>query len=586
MGSNFLKLSFFYIVIALISFSCAKIGAPQGGPEDLTPPKVVESQPPAYSTRFDGKKIIITFDEFVHLKDLNKYFVISPPMKKKPEVTVRGKSVVISLQEDLKPNTTYRFFLGDAIVDFHRDNPLRNFDFVLSTGDYIDSLALRGRVVNAFDNQPGKEGLFVMLYRNFNDSMPRKQLPDYITKSNEEGWFTLSHLRPDSFMIFALKDLNQNNLFDLPNEALAFSDTIIHFNNNYYLPNDSLTKEDTTKSDSLRKVRPPFKSQIILYSFTEDYEKQYLKKYTRLLPEKLEFIFNRLPYDSFKITPLNFHKENWLLPDLAEKNDTMVFWITDTTVVHNDTLKLNITYSIKDSLDRLIPRTDTISLTYKKPSGKKSRGETPQASANTFVISASTGANPVLDLNGKLFLMFSHPVLFIDKNKISFFKKEEEKQTPVSFTIAHDSIFLRKYVINFKMEPNYGYILTADSLAFTSIYQQVNDSTTFTFKTQEDDYYGTIKLTLSNVKEQMIVQLLDEKENIISQKITDKDQLIIFDFLPPGKFRIRAIYDRNRNKVWDTGNYAKKLQPEKVLYFEKVMPVKSNWDNEETWELE
>jgi hypothetical protein len=145
----------------------------------------------------------------------------------------------------------------------HESNPYRNFDLVFSTGDYVDSLTLRGRVINAFDNKPDKDGLYVMLYSKFQDSIPRKQLPDYISKANEEGWFTLSHVKSDSFMIFALKDLNQNYLFDQPSEAIAFSDTLIHLNTRYFLPNDSLTKVDTTRSDSLRKLRPPFKPQTI-----------------------------------------------------------------------------------------------------------------------------------------------------------------------------------------------------------------------------------------------------------------------------------------------------------------------------------
>ena len=586
MNSSFVKYCTFLGIVSLVIYSCAKISAPTGGPKDITPPKVLESTPAMNSTKFEGQKIEITFDKFVQLKDLNKSLVVSPPMKKKPEVVIRGKSVVILLQEDLKPNTTYRFYFGDAIVDLHESNPYRNFDLVFSTGDYVDSLTLRGRVINAFDNKPDKDGLYVMLYSKFQDSIPRKQLPDYISKANEEGWFTLSHVRSDSFMIFALKDLNQNYLFDQPSEAIAFSDTLIHLNTRYFLPNDSLNKVDTTRSDSLRKLRPPFKPQIVLNSFVETHEKQYLKKHERTLPEKIDIVFNRHLYDSLKFTPLNFEKENWLIVDKTIKSDTMTYWISDTSVVHRDTLKLKITYDIKDSSEHLIPKSDTISLVYKKPGLGKGRREASKVKVNNFKITSSTDSKPAVDLNGKVFLMASYPVLSFDVSKMTLLKIEEAKKIPVKFTITHDKASLRRYFVNFKIEPNYDYILTVDSASFTSIYQQVSDSTSFKFKTEKDDYYGTIKLTLSNVKEQMIIQLLDEKENLVTQKIVDKGQLIIFDYLTPATYKIKANYDRNSNKIWDTGNFAKKLQPEKVLYYNKKISVRSNWDIEESWELE
>src|ERR1035437_6918046 len=212
---KFIKLALLPAMV-MVLHSCAKPGVPSGGAKDITPPVVVESSPEKDATKFEGNKIEIKFNKFVQLKDLNKAFVISPPMKKKPEVVIRGKSMIVRFLEDLKPNTTYRLYFGDAIVDLHESNPLRNYDFVFSTGDYVDSLSLRGRVLNAFDNMPNKDGIFVMLYNKFQDSIPRKQLPMYITKASSEGWFTITNIKPDSFMVFALKDLNQNYRFDNP----------------------------------------------------------------------------------------------------------------------------------------------------------------------------------------------------------------------------------------------------------------------------------------------------------------------------------------------------------------------------------
>jgi uncharacterized protein (DUF2141 family) len=192
----------------------------------------------------------------------------------------------------------------------------------------------------------------------------------------------------------------------------------------------------------------------------------------------------------------------------------------------------------------------------------------------------------MVDLTDKILLNMSMPVKTIDNSKIYFFRMEESKASPVKFELKRDSSSILRYVVNFKMESDYDYVLTLDTLAITSLYQQNNDSTTFKFKTQKEDYYGTIKMDLSNVNDQMIVQLLDPKENLVQQKIIDKDQIVVFNYLIPGKYMVKVIYDNNHNKLWDTGDFKKKLQPERVLYFSKELTVRSNWDDEESWELD
>jgi hypothetical protein len=581
--TRFVEFFMFFMAIQFLA-GCAKVGTPIGGPKDVTPPQIVGSRPAINSTQFKGKRIEITFDEFIQLNDIAKYFVVSPPMKKKPVVTTSGKSVVVNLEEPLLPNTTYRFYFGNAIVDLNEKNPLKNFDFVFSTGDKIDSLSFRGRVIDAFDRLPDKENYYVMLYDRFQDSIPRKHLPVYITKTNDKGWFSITHIRPDTFMILALKDLNQNYLFDLPNEPIAFSDSLIRINQNYYIP-DSLIKADTTSRDTLNWA--PFKSQIQLYSFTENHEKQYLKKYERTTPERFSLIFNTPIMDSLQITPLSFTAKKWIVPDYPIlKRDTADYWITDTALMYKDTLRIRLGYTVTDSMEHLVSRFDTISLVYKKPLAAKNKKQLSHVKISSFSMGSNVGTQPTLDLNRQVSLLATVPLLTIDTSKIELVKVQDQKMTKLKFRITHDLHLLRQYFLNFKLEPQTAYQLSMDTMAFTSIYQQVSDSTGFKFQSQKDDYYGKIKLKVTNVKGQMILQLLKDKETIVQQKFIQKDQEVIFDYLEPGKYKIKVIYDRNLNKVWDTGNYAKKIQPEKVLYFIKEIPIRSNWEDEESWELE
>jgi hypothetical protein len=266
------------------------------------------------------------------------------------------------------------------------------------------------------------------------------------------------------------------------------------------------------------------------------------------------------------------------------KNDTMTYWITDTSLVYKDTLKLKLGYSIQDSLERLVSKFDTISLVYKKPLGKgKSKGAAIRISK--FDVTCSLVNQPILDLNREIGLSPNHPVAAIDTSKIKLVQLLDGKKKSLKYKVIQDSIFQRQYSLRFKVEPETDYQLITDSLAFKDIYGQSSDSSGYKFKSQKDDYYGKVKLKAENVKGQMIIQLYTS-QGIVAQKIIGKDQEVVFDYLAPNKYKLKAIYDANRNKAWDTGNFAKKIQPEKVVFYSKEIPVRSNWEMEETWKFE
>lgn len=578
------RVSWILIIFILIIHitGCAKIGAPTGGPIDITPPKVLQSTPARGATNYKGKDVEITFDEFFQLLDVNKQFVSSPPLKKTPLILIRGKNLVIRTEEKLQDSSTYRYYFGDAIADLNQKNILKNYDFVFSTGGTIDSLSLRGRVVNAFDHLPDKDSYYVMLYDNYNDTIPRKTLPKYITKTDPQGWFSITYVKAGTYMIFALKDFNQNYLFDLPNEAIAFSDTLIKIDKNFYIP-DSLVRPDTLSKDTSKWS--PFKSQVQLYSFAEYNERQYLKRYERTKPEKFSLIFNLPVQDSLPIRLLNVNKPNWITPDFPTfKKDSMEYWITDTSLVFKDTVKIQLTYHIPDSSGKLIVKYDTISLINKRPPALRKRA--PKVTLSPFAVSTNLEGSSFLDLNKKLTVVTSHPLASIDRTKIQLLKLQDNKKTKINFKLYRDSAFIRHYHLDFKLEPQTEYQLIADSAAFTSIYNQVNDSIGFSFSTQRDDYYGDIKLILQNISEQVVIQMIESSGIVSQEKIVTKDQTVTFNFLTPGKYRFKAIYDRNKNGKWDTGDFAEKLQPEKIIFLNKELQVRSNWSIEETWPLE
>jgi len=578
-----MKISGYILILFIIGFigGCAKIVPPVGGPKDVTPPKVVKSKPAENALNFNEKKVVITFDEFIKFKDKEKEFVTSPPFKKKPEVILKYKDVVVNFREDLQPNTTYSLNFGNSITDNNEGNPIRDYEFVFSTGDYIDSLSFEGKVVSAFDLKPDKERLFVMLYDVFGDSVPMKILPAYTSKTNEKGFFRINHIKADTFMVVTIKDLNNNLLYDL-NEDIAFSDSLLYLNNSFYHAPDTAAARDTARSDSAYYSR--FKPQMVLHSFVNETKKQFLDKKERKLNNQMFFSFNA-PLDTFQISIIDTTiKSPWFLKEENLTHDSITLWITDTTLIKRDTIKTVLIYLMPDSLNILRPKYDTLTMIYKAPKEQQQRRQ-KQKSENIELVSLTTNAKDGFDLNKIISVEANVPLDSIDLSKIQFTYTEDTVYKPVKFKLKRDSIHFRKFYIDFVPIPAANYSLIFDSLAISSIYRTYNDSTGIKFKAQKEDYYGAIKATMSNVHGDIILQVLDEKEVIVKMYTIRNDQLIKLDYLAPGKYLLKVIYDSNKNGRWDPGDYLAKKQPEKVEYYKDTLLVRSNWDVEVSWEL-
>ena len=363
---DFFQRSIFIIqATALILLSaCAVQQSPSGGPKDETPPEVIKSTPPANSVNFAGDRITLTFNEFVTLKEINTQLVISPPLNKTPEFTMRGKSMIMKFDEPLLENTTYNFFFGDAIVDITEANPLSTYNFSLSTGPILDSLSIKGKLMDAFILQP-VENAYVMLYDTIYDSVPYLQRPYYLSRTNKNGEFALNNLRDSKYLMFALSDINNNYLYDLPTEKIAFSDSLIRpvFHGSrvkltvtdVQVSPDSLSQSDSLKarlyfvtSDSLKidlsdslSINQPNDSLIItdsiistpdlpsytLYQFSESDTTQQLLKGSVVRKNVISLIF-RQPVKSFTFKPIEpVYDNDWAITSYNRSRDTLTVWV-------------------------------------------------------------------------------------------------------------------------------------------------------------------------------------------------------------------------------------------------------------------
>jgi len=600
---------------------CAKIVAPTGGPKDEQHPRIVTVEPPNKTVNFSSGKINITFDEFIQLKDLNSNLVISPPVEEKPEIIVKGKTLEIKLMSELKDSTTYNFYFGNSVQDYNEGNPIENFEYVLSTGDYIDSLALKGQVVNSFNLLP-EEGVFVMLYREKGDSVPIKQLPDHISKTDAEGHFYINNISNNDFKLFALRDNNKNYLFDLTNEDIAFVDSLITFQlvteivlDTIYSPDslqgtehdsiaasdlfplnpfsDSLVQNsDTTALGSLGKdsaviirerVYYP-EPELTLHLFTEYHELQYLTSNTRNKRYKIELTFNKPVKDSMEFVLVDTAvADSWYMKESNQRNDSIIYWLTDSTLYNKENLNFALSYYKEDTNMVYQWSTDTLRLRYTEP--KLAKNQEPDTSLKYQLNVKSRGT---IDLNNSLNFLFETPVQDYDTSKINLFAVVDTLEFPVEFEITQDSLKMRKYLMHVDWSEDTIYRLEVFPNAITDIYETVNDTNIVEFKTQKLDHYGKVLANITGIDSaatpfQLITQLVipsKDTETVYQQKIINKDQIVEFSYLPPKEFLFKVILDNNFNGKWDTGEYITHLQPEEVLYYKEKVKVRSNWDIE------
>jgi len=600
---------YIFVLAALLALfeNCARIpGSISGGAKDETPPVFVSSVPPNYSTNFNTnvRRINITFDEFLQLRDAGNQFYSSPPMRRNPEILLYGKRIRINPREPLLPNFTYTFDFGSAITDFNEGNVTTGFMYVFSTGDHIDSLTFTGRVLNAFNLQPnGKDdrvSTWVMLYDDLSDSVVYKKPPTYRARTDHLGFFTFSHIRPDTFLIFALRDMGGNMIFDSPNERIAFSDTLIVMDQRFYHSPDTMIFTSRNTPDSIKERNPDMiHVDMVLYQFEEKPSRQYRMAFGRSEPNRMRFVYS-MPVDSVGINIVDYEPTGkWYELETSANRDTLDYWLIDTTLVSRRTLMVHLHSPRTDSLNKLIFTDDTLRLSYEPPRqeaatrnrrGRDDENQPPPRSAlETMTINTNVRDRATMDLNDRIQLTASQPISNIDPTKIKLVEQIDTLRNAVPFTFTRDSMNIRRAYIDWNLKEGTQYTLTIDSMSFTSIYNVFNDSTGISFTTQWEDFYSIIEITFDSIPCPLVIQALRGSGEEIVKQVTitpEQGNVVTLDFLPPATYALKVIYDRNGNGIWDTGNYLQRIQPERVEYFhEPETTTLSNVKTELQWTL-
>ncbi|WP_310560698.1 Ig-like domain-containing protein [Flavobacterium sp.] len=523
---------YFLFLLVLILASCAKRGSITGGLKDTLAPILKSSYPKNFSNEFKGTEIKLTFDEFIKLKDLKKQLIISPPMKNEPLIlpTSVGKFITIKINDTLQPNTTYSFNFGQSIEDNNEGNPLSQFKYVFSTGAIIDSLSISGVVKDAYEKE-AEPFVSVMLYEindKFNDSVVYKSTPRYITNTLDSlKTFKLENLKGGKYLLVAMKDYGSNNKFNSNKDKIAFKKQFIT------IPNDTVFEL------KLFKEVLPFKAF----------------KPTQASGNRLIFPYEGKT-DAIKLALKNNETDLPIIITKFPKKDSLQIWYQPLKV---DSLSLavskgkyskNFTFKIKEQ------KKDSINIATLENSSNSFR--------DLFVLESAT------------------PITKIDASKIKLINKDS---VAVAITTKYDD-FNQQIVFNFKKELSQNYTFTIMPGALTDYLEQSNKNISFRLRTKSIEEYGSLKVSLQNVKRfPVLVQLTNKAGLILATEYCESKTKVEFNFIDPSLFSLRAIYDDNKNKEWDTGNYLEKRQAEEVIYFSKEIDVRANWDIEQVFDL-
>ena len=606
---NILKREWFGImVVALCIYACANRGYPEGGPKDETPPQVVEEVPLSYTTNFKAKRVNIYFDEFVQLNDINNKFIFSPPVKKDPKVSLKGKYVQVAIPDSLRENTTYSLDFADAIVDNNESNPLGFYRYVFSTGERIDTLELGGTVVNAESYEPVM-GVLVALYEKSGDSIPLKELPDYIARTDSSGNFRLTNLREGHYRVMAIEDANRDKMYTPESEMFAWMDTTVFpvvepaTRVDTFHVIEKIVEADTILRDSI--VRTDYlaygPSNLYLRLFLEKLTQLYLVEDDRKEREQLNFIFS-IPgenglevtlWDTLATEPL---PQDWYFKEHSAGNDTLTLWIKDSTVYKKDTLNVILSYMRSDSTGQWERYSDTARYTFRakeKKEGKSKKKDEDAPKVEFLEIKSNISGD--LDLGARLYLEFSRPINKSMLDSIRVLEKVDTVYQLIPFQVVEDSLRVRRVFVDAAWKAGGEYQLQIDSATIYDIYGRFNDKLEKKFKVRTEEYYGKIMVNVRGVDCPTIVQLYKAENgksengkrtyNVVQSKVVEQDGEVVFPLLPEGKYCVRAILDRNGNGVWDTGLYLKHRQPEEIVYLRGEIAVKQNFDVEQDFDI-
>ena len=601
------------LVCLLLIAGCANRGiGPQGGPKDEKPPQVVKESPENGTLNYNGKRVDIFFNEYIQLDDVSKNVLISPPQQHPPEVKAVGKKIMLVFEEPLQDSTTYTIDFGNAIGDFHEKNVLKGYTLSFSTCDVIDSLEVNGYIVNAEDLNP-VSGVIIGIHANLDDTAFSKIPFTRVGKTDQNGHFYVKNIREADYRIYGLGDVSRDFIYQ-PGEGLAFTEDIIHPYCHTELEGDTVWRDtiDIVANDSLgfdtisTRVVDTIRyatytyyepNDVILWYFNEDKTRHYFQRCFR---EKAHFFRLQFaaPQDSLPAVRALRPSEvdstksdsawvDWMdyaLLQHSSGNDTIIYWLTDSLVIKQDTLYMEMTYMKSDSLYNLVAQTDTVLAVYRAPRVSEKAKALMEKNKKPPVLAIQSNASAGFDVYKDLILSMPTPVKEWVSDSLHLFHKIDTVYKPLRFSLEPvDSAYLQFRVV-FPWKPEQQYELRIDSAAFYDVYGVTNKAGKHQLQLKSLDEYSTLTVKLSTYDDRARLQLLDKSEKIIKELPASRAGTK-FEYISPNTYYLRLYIDENEDGKWTTGDWATHRQPEPVYYFPSKLQLRANWEFEEDFDF-
>ena len=594
---------------------CAKMGQPDGGWFDETPPHVIATMPADQSTNINTSRVTIIFDEYIKLDNPTEKVVISPPQLEAPDIKSGGNRIIVNLKDTLIPNTTYTIDFSDAISDNNEGNPLGNYTYSFSTGDRIDTLEVAGYVVEAENMEPIK-GILVGLYSNLEDSAFTTQPMQRFARTDSRGRFVIKGVAPSEYRIYALQDADANFMFSQKSEKLAFNHDIIIPSSMPDVRQDTIWS-DTLHIKSIDRVGYThfLPDNIVLRAFTEEQTDRFLSKSDRTNPERITFYFSYGDSILPKIRGLNFNSDDAFILESSERRDTLTYWLRDSLLINQDTLRMEMTYMMTDTLGMLNENTDTLELVpkvsyerrmkelqkerekwEKEQEKNKKKGKNYETEMPVEPLAIKTQLVGDMMPDSYFYFESPTPILTADTSRIHLTTKVDSIVINKPYILAERTIMAdsimpaarRFFVLRPDSTGNLwtqgtSFNLELDSAAFTDIYGNVSKAEKKAINVKKEDEFTTIVFHVNRSEEVPYVgQLLDKSERVVRQAISNTGDLT-FNYVKTGEYYLRTFADRNGNGVWDTGKFATDLQAETMWYYPEKLECKAKWPLEKTW---
>lgn len=519
----------YLFAIALFISSCASVGTPEGGPRDLEPPKLVQSNPKEGQLNVKTKELVLTFNEDIQTKDINRQMLITPNVANPFKTTYKKETLRIEFEKDLLPNTTYFINFRGGVVDLTESNKPVNLSLTFSTGTFIDSGQVKGVVRDLFTNEPAKD-YNVVLYPTNDTTTIRKHRPYYVTQTDEKGNYAFRNIRLGSYRILAHMDRNNNMIYDNENEKIGYQ-------------KDPVNITHTTPEVELLTLKVDTRKPIAESS--QKFSDEFRLTYNEGLSQ-------------FKIAPLAATTNPAPFIPLVDKTGKTIS-LFPTTTPNNEK------YLVMATDSSLNTKTDTIAIALENRKAPRS-GEKISVKTHNGQLAK---ADPVE-------IVFNVPVKITE---------------PQALTLVEDSVSRRPltYPKDFKLNANATVITLLEPLKASHMAQILIDTTkimpvagerfpkpTLKFPITNKVQVGTLLATPKTTYKRYWVEVLNEQQEIVY--ILDTPKEIKLDRMEPGKYRVRVKIDEDNDGTWRRGNKDLVTPPEKIYHYPNVIEIMANWE--------